>query len=187
MISDDRPAPDPGGTPPAQPAQPGQPAQPVPVRPTAFGAARSLRLIAAVALVVIAADQLTKSWAVGELADGPIHVAGPLSFTLALNKGSSFSLSFGPPWFYAALAISLSIAMVAFSREARRSARGSVIVGLIAAGALGNAIDRVFRDTNGAVVDFVKLGWWPIFNVADAAISIGLVLYLLFSRRPAAE
>ncbi len=146
---------------------------------------QSLGLIAAVVVGVVLADQATKSWAVSALRSGPREAWGPLSFTLAFNKGSSFSLLFGPPWLYIALAVGMTFALVAFSRDTRRTRVGASIIGLIAAGALGNGIDRLFRDTDGAVVDFVKFGWWPIFNVADAAIVIGLIGYLFVSSRQA--
>jgi signal peptidase II len=61
-----------------------------------------------------------------------------------------------------------------------------VALSLILAGALGNLCDRVFRTPGflrGAVVDFVVLGRWPSFNVADSAITIGAILLVLFGWR----
>jgi signal peptidase II len=71
----------------------------------------------------------------------------------------------------------------------RRQAQGlaAVAAGLIVGGALGNLIDRAFRGEawlRGAVVDFVDLQWFPVFNVADSAISIGAVLMIVASLRP---
>ena len=60
-------------------------------------------------------------------------------------------------------------------------------VGLIVGGAVGNLLDRLFREPGwlrGGVVDFIDLQWWPIFNVADIAITVGGVLLLLSSLRP---
>ena len=73
----------------------------------------------------------------------------------------------------------------------RRSATGvaAVAAGMIVGGAIGNLIDRLFRGEawlRGAVVDFIDLQWFPIFNIADSAISIGAVLMILASfRKPA--
>jgi signal peptidase II len=59
----------------------------------------------------------------------------------------------------------------------------SVAAGLVLGGAIGNLVDRVFRSPgflSGAVIDFIDLRWWPVFNLADAAITCGCLL-LLFS------
>ena len=52
----------------------------------------------------------------------------------------------------------------------------AVAMGLVLGGALGNLTDRVFRSNGGAVVDFIDPQWWPIFNVADAAVVCGAIL-----------
>jgi signal peptidase II len=71
---------------------------------------------------------------------------------------------------------------------------GAVAIGLILGGALGNLLDRTFREGDGLlgghVVDFVDLQWWPVFNVADAAVSVGgvlLVLHLIFGEGRVSE
>jgi signal peptidase II len=60
-------------------------------------------------------------------------------------------------------------------------------LGLVLGGALGNLADRVFRDGSGflggAVIDFIDLQWWPVFNVADIAVTVGGVLLVLTSTR----
>ncbi|HEX7167995.1 MAG TPA: signal peptidase II, partial [Acidimicrobiales bacterium] len=56
-------------------------------------------------------------------------------------------------------------------------------LGLVLGGAVGNLADRLFRDHGGAVVDFVDLQWWPVFNVADIAISVGAVLLVVVGWR----
>jgi signal peptidase II len=63
----------------------------------------------------------------------------------------------------------------------------AVPLGLVLGGGLGNGYDRLLRDLDGRVVDFVDLHVWPIFNVADAAISIGVVLLLIMSVRSGAR
>jgi signal peptidase II len=68
---------------------------------------------------------------------------------------------------------------------------GAVAVGLVLGGALGNLVDRVLRDGSGflggAVVDFIDAQWWPVFNVADIAVSVGGVLLVLVSSRPSGD
>jgi signal peptidase II len=59
----------------------------------------------------------------------------------------------------------------------------SVAAGLVAGGALGNLFDRIFRGgrlLHGAVIDFIDLQWFPIFNIADMAIDIGGVLFVIY-------
>ena len=68
----------------------------------------------------------------------------------------------------------------------RSSFSSAVFVGLVAGGAAGNIVDRLFRGDawlHGAVVDFIDLQWWPVFNIADAAICIGGALLVFTSFR----
>lgn len=141
-----------------------------------------MRIVAAVTAVVVAADQATKAWAVSSLHDGPIELVGSaVRFRLTRNPGSAFSLFAGNGPLLAILAIVL---IVLLFRMARREANRWMVSGLslILGGALGNLADRVFRGDgllDGAVVDFVDIGAWPTFNIADAAITIGVVIVLL--------
>lgn len=145
-----------------------------------------MRLVALVAVAAIVLDQLSKQWALERLGDGSlVEVIGSLRFRLTWNTGTAFSLgddlNLGP--FIAALAL----AVVGWLLWSGYSARplGAVAAGLVAGGAVGNLIDRGFRSgpagapsgfMGGAVVDFVDLQWWPVFNVADAAIVVGAIL-----------
>jgi signal peptidase II len=149
---------------------------------------RRLRLVGLVALVVIVADQATKHWAVNALADGrTIDVIGSLRFSLFYNTGVAFSLGsddgLGPWITVLALVVVVSLSLGATSRFAL----GAAAAGLIAGGAIGNLIDRAFRGDDGflhgGVVDFIDLQWWPVFNIADAAVVIGACLLVLASFR----
>jgi signal peptidase II len=62
-------------------------------------------------------------------------------------------------------------------------------MGLLLGGACGNLVDRLVRHHHGAVIDFIDLRWWPVFNVADACITVGALMLVLAgaSRRPAAR
>lgn len=134
-------------------------------------------VLGAVAVFVIAADQWTKSWAQRALAGGPHHVLGPVNLVLTFNTGAAFSLGSGVTPLVEAVAVVL-VALVLW--QSGRLAKGgagwaSVIgFGLLSGGALSNLADRVFRHHHGAVVDFIQLvSWWPVFNVADAALTVG--------------
>ena len=163
-------------SPPEDAASPGPPVGP-----------RKLRLVASVALTVLVADQLTKHWALDALAAGPVDVIGSLRFNLLFNTGTAFSMGSGKglgPWI-SVLAIGVVVGLsLGFTSRFRL---GAAAAGLIAGGAVGNLADRAFRGDDGflggAVIDFVDLQWWPVFNVADAAICVGAALLVLASMR----
>lgn len=144
---------------------------------------RTLHLLG-VAAVVVGLDQLTKAWAVEALVDGPIELIGDsVQFDLVRNRGGAFSLlSFDgvtPLLAIAAIALSLWLVYLGHREDDRWLVFG---LALVLGGALGNLADRLFRDPGvleGAVVDFVDVGAWPTFNLADAAITVGVVLLVL--------
>ena len=148
--------------------------------------AQSQRLGLLIAAIVVV-DQLTKHWALSRLSDNrTIDLVGSLRFNLVFNKGMAFSQATGAGPVIGALGFVVVIVMVLWLR---RQAQGlaAIAAGLIVGGALGNLIDRAFRGEawlRGAVVDFVDLQWFPVFNVADSAISIGAVLMVVASLRP---
>lgn len=148
-------------------------------------------LTAAIIPVVLAADQLTKRWAVSEFSgSAPRHVVWTLQWNLTRNSGMAFSQAqgIGPLIGIAAL---LVIVWLAWTSRMLTSRATAVAAGLIAGGALGNLADRMFRGDkvlHGAVIDFIDFEWFPIFNVADMAIDIGgaiFVLWTLFGHRRA--
>ncbi len=136
-------------------------------------------LVAAVAATVVALDQLTKWWALEALDDRTIDLVWTLRLNLTLNRGAAFGLGsrYAPLIALAAVVVVLVVLGTTRGLDARWPRLG---VGLVLGGALGNLTDRVFRDgtglLGGAVVDFVDLQWWPVFNVADAAICAGVAL-----------
>ena len=141
-------------------------------------------LLLTVAASVLVLDQLTKHWALDELADGHIvDVIWTIRFRLAFNTGAAFSSGTGFGKFIGLAAIAIVLVLIWTSRSVG-SRMGTVAVGLVLGGAVGNLLDRVFRSPGfgrGAVIDFVDLRWWPVFNVADAAITIGCVVLVLVS------
>ena len=150
-----------------------EPAAPARVR-------RHTGLLLAIAAAVLVVDQVTKAWALRALADGPVDLVGGVRFNLTYNKGGAFGLGGAAIPFLALGALVLVVAM-ATTGGTRRPAMAAAL-GLVLGGALGNLGDRIFRDPGllrGAVVDFVDLRVWPIFNLADAAITSGCVLLLV--------
>lgn len=133
-----------------------------------------------IAVIVIAVDQLSKSWAVASLSDGSVvELVWTLQFKLAFNTGMAFSAGSGSGKFIGAGAILIVVVLMWLAKDAQ-STLHRVLIGVVAGGALGNVVDRLFRDPkggsgfmSGAVVDFIDLQWWPIFNIADAAIVVG--------------
>lgn len=133
----------------------------------------------------MALDQITKHWAVSSLNDGRIiDVIGSLRFNLSFNRGMAFSQGTGMGPFIGVLGILVVLYLLIGMRKSSLS--GAVFVGLVAGGAAGNIVDRLFRGEawlRGAVVDFIDLQWWPVFNIADAAICIGGALLVFTSFR----
>ncbi|HXH56437.1 signal peptidase II [Iamia sp.] len=148
-------------------------------------------LVGGVAAVIIVVDQLSKHWALRRLGDfSTIEVVGSLQLRLTWNTGTAFSLgddlNLGP--IIAVLALLVVGWLLWSGHSARRP--GAVAAGLVAGGAVGNLIDRALRSgpngqpvgfMGGAVVDFVDLQWWPVFNVADAGIVVGAFLLVVVS------
>ncbi len=146
----------------------------------------SARLLAAVTLgLVLLADQATKTWALNALADGPIDLVWTLRLRLAFNSGAAFSLGEGFPWVFVVLAVVVLAGLAYVANRSVLSRVSAVGLGLVAGGAVGNVVDRLFRGHDGAVVDFIDLQWWPVFNLADAALCVGIgMLILSWGRTP---
>jgi signal peptidase II len=150
------------------------------------GRRRRVIVMAVVAALALAADQITKSVALTELRNGPVHVIGPFSFVITYNTGVAFSLGVGLTLPIVLIALVVVGGLVAFARHVP-SLPAAVAIGLVLGGALGNLSDRLFRGHGGAVVDFVHSTFWPTFNVADSCIVCGGILFaLVLLRRPPA-
>lgn len=138
-----------------------------------------------IAGVILLADQVTKLWARETLALRDVEVIpGFLRLHLAENPGSAFSLfqGFGP-WLGLAAILACGTIMVVVERTANRLELAGL--SLILGGALGNLVDRLLNGPGlrGAVTDFIDLSFWPNFNVADSAITIGVVMLLWATKR----
>ncbi len=144
-------------------------------------------LFAVLVVGVVALDQVTKHWVRSYILPlGVVPVFGPVSLYHVCNPGSAFGILARQSVLITLAAIAGLAAILLFSRYFRRSGRlGSVALALVFGGAVGNLIDR-FRF--GCVTDFIDVRlWrdfhWPAFNVADSAITIGVVTLLVFMFR----
>ena len=145
-------------------------------------------LLCTVSLPVIVLDQATKLFVKAHMSlyESIPLVRNYLDLTYTENPGAAFSmLAQAPPWVRRAFLISLSstailVLAVIIAREGRASL-GAIAFSLVLGGAAGNLIDRIFR--GGLVIDFMRAHYYelnyPIFNVADSAISIGVTLVIL--------
>jgi signal peptidase II len=143
--------------------------------------ARAWSLAGALCGLVFAADQAAKAAIEANLVPGEkIELLGPLGLTLAHNRGVAFGLAGGAGVGLVILSVAaLVVIAYLFSRESAKSGAW-VAVGLLAGGALGNLADRVRADQ---VTDFIDVGSWPAFNLADVAITCGVALLVFFYLR----
>ena len=137
---------------------------------------RSMRTSVFVAVVVALLDQMSKAWALRDLVDGRvIHVIWTLQFNLTYNRGMAFSRGTGVGPIIGVIGL-VVVVMLLLSLRRADNVLTRLATGLIIGGAMGNILDRLFRDSGwmrGAVIDFIDFQWWPVFNVADMAIMIG--------------
>ena len=148
-------------------------------------AARPWALAGAVCGLVVAADQAAKAAIEARLVPGEdVDVLGPLGLTLSHNRGVAFGLAGGAGVKLVLLtAATLAVIGFFFSRNSGKPGMW-VAVGLLAGGAIGNLADRVRAD---AVTDFIAVGAWPAFNLADISITLGVLLLVFLYRREAAH
>ena len=142
-----------------------------------------------IVLAIVLADQASKWFMLGLIFDPPrsIPLLPFLSLTPAYNRGISFGLLSGAGWVVplaiTLLGIAVGLALPVLARHWRWQPPALFGAWLVAGGALGNVIDRVRL---GQVVDFIHLyygNWhWPIFNLADSAITLGIISILWYGR-----
>ncbi len=164
-------------------------------------------LLLSVTLLIIFLDQASKIWVDQVLGQAQSKVIIPHFFELVhyRNPGAAFGMfaSWVSPWrevfFYCVSAMALTFLFYYFVKTPLHQKNILISISMIIGGAVGNLIDRIFR---GNVVDFLLLHWnnkvayfslfgkkysmdlvWPAFNIADAAISVGVVLLILCSIR----
>ncbi|WP_457631030.1 signal peptidase II [Oceanithermus sp.] len=127
--------------------------------------------------LLIVADQISKLWALRSLDPIPDPFLPGLYLTLVRNTGVAFGLLKGNPLWLGLFSVAVGLALLVYLARARTDWLTSLAFSLITAGALGNAIDRLGR---GWVVDFLDIGpgLWPVFNLADSFVVVGVILLL---------
>ncbi|WP_406273291.1 signal peptidase II [Nocardia sp. NBC_00881] len=144
-----------------------------------------LRTLLVIAAVLLGLDLLTKTVAVAKLTPGdPVPIIGDFArLSLVRNPGAAFSMATGMTWLLTLVAAAVVIGVVRIGRT-MRSLWWAIGLGMVLGGALGNLVDRLFRapgPLQGHVVDFVAIGWWPVFNVADSSIVCGAILLVVLT------
>lgn len=158
----------------------------MPIKPNAL-------VWALLSLLLIVLDWLSKQWALSALVyqQSVEVVPGFWNWTLVHNTGAAFSFLANAggwqQWLFSALAVIISaVCLVMLVRTPRADWRSALPLALIIGGALGNLIDRI---RFGYVVDFVHWYWrdfhWPVFNIADSAITLAALWLIAFSFVPA--
>ncbi len=138
----------------------------------------------ALALGVVLADQITKLWILYSFdlpSRGSVEVFGPFSLTMVWNQGVSFGLlraeSDWMRWLLSGFSLIVAGILAVWARQVNRNLLGWAI-GLIMGGAIGNLIDRVRYGAVADFLDFKALHFPWVFNIADSAITIGVILLL---------
>lgn len=154
-----------------------------------------------VMLATILLDQWLKAWVRGHLNQGQSWNGGPLpgyfEITLTYNKGIAFGMLQGGGLIMTPIAIIIAgVAIRTIYKNVNESRWGTVALGLLASGALGNLIDRVFNNKMGVTDMFLlrlgnithgKLSDFPVFNIADSCISVAMVMLLISWSKQAAN
>ncbi|MAF74089.1 MAG: signal peptidase II [Actinomycetota bacterium] len=157
------------------------------------GAHRSvLAVLAGTAVGIVLIDQVTKAWAVTylrpriESGEGPIYIIDPLlRLTYVENTGAAWGMGAGYTWIFTIVAVVVGVVIVRFARTITSRAWALALGGLLG-GLLGNLIDRLTRPPGpglGSVVDFIGLPNFPVFNVADMAITCSAVAMIILAWR----
>lgn len=144
---------------------------------------RRLSFVAAILVVEITLDRLTKAWAESSLGSGRvISVLPTIEFDLTYNSGFSFGTGSGRGQLIGALVVVISGILIWQILRETRSSR-SILMGVILGGAIGNLIDRVFRADNGLlsgrVIDFIDVTWYAVFNLADMFVVGGAIILVV--------
>ena len=157
------------------------------------GAQRSvLAVLASTAVGIVLIDQVTKAWAVAylqpriESGEGPFYLIDPLlRLTYVENTGAAWGIGAGYTWIFTIVAVVVGVVIVRFARTITSRAWALALGGLLG-GLLGNLIDRLTRPPGpglGSVVDFIGLPNFPVFNVADMAITCSAVAMIILAWR----
>jgi signal peptidase II len=135
-------------------------------------------------VAIVIADQATKNWALNSLSDGrTIDLVWTLRFNLVFNSGMAFSQGQGLGRLIGLLAIGVAVWLWLSLKKATTNL-SLVGTAMLIGGALGNVVDRLFRGEKwlaGSVIDFIDLQWFPVFNIADSAVTLGAAMLITSS------
>lgn len=155
------------------------------VDPSADVARRRRGWLIVAALLALTVDVATKSAAAAWLPGNPVNLFAGLQLRVTRNPGAAFSIGTNVTWIFPIIAAVVIAGIFWYARSVTH--RGwAIALGLIAGGAAGNLVDRLFRAPGvgrGHVVDFLYLDWWPTFNLADSFLMCGVAVAIWFSLR----
>ena len=132
-------------------------------------------LFGSITLLVVLLDQVTK-WLIESFQ--PDLYLRFLRIHYLTNTGAGFSILQGKTFLLGLISLAVVLVLLYYYKEIPSEKLSQTFFALFLGGAIGNMIDRFFR---GYVVDFIDFGWWPAFNVADAAISVAVVGIIIVS------
>ncbi|MEV2274887.1 signal peptidase II [Nocardiopsis sp. NPDC049922] len=146
---------------------------------------RRYLILLLVAVAAVLADLATKQWVLSTFSEGESVdvIGGLLQFTLVYNTGAAFSMGTDHTWVFTGIAI-VVVGVIAYIGLRVRNVWWALTLGLMMGGAAGNLMDRLFRDPapfHGAVVDFIRVPYWPVFNIADSCVVVGACLVVLLT------
>lgn len=141
-----------------------------------------VKLMAIIAILAATIDQVTKAIMLATLEPGiPQPVIGDwFRFYLLFNPGAAFSMGTNSTWLFTTIQLCFVLGIAWYSSKVPEKWQ-AIGLALIAGGALGNLIDRLFRDPGfyfGHVVDFISVGSFAVFNIADSCITIGVICFV---------
>jgi len=145
-------------------------------------------LVFAIAAVVVVVDRVTTTLAIDHLHDVR-HLWGPVGLALTFNSGFAFSLFSGRA-IAVTILLCIGVVVLAFVVAQVKTVPLAVGAGLVLGGAIGNLSERIVGVHGGRVPDFITLDHWPTFNVADACVTVGVIILvaaLLFGGRSEVE
>ncbi len=145
-----------------------------------------MRRLFAIAWTIWLFDFVTKTWALSTFSATPKSIIGNLlQFTLIKNSGAAFSLATGFTILFSLLALAVVVTVISYA--SRITSHGwQWTTGLLLGGVLGNLTDRIFREPsflNGHVIDWIQIPNWPVFNIADMAISTAAAIAFVLTMR----
>lgn len=128
---------------------------------------------------ILLLDRLSKIWIMNniDLGTNLVLINGILNISYLHNRGAAFGIMQGQAWLFLALAAMVIVAAVYYNHQYHPQRWIQYALALIVGGSLGNLIDRLLYRS---VVDFISIGWFPVFNVADMAIVCGGILFMLY-------